>query len=276
VKDYGVDWLLQDGENMVKQCWSTSHTHREDDSNYSNAVDGLNEIQRVVKAAVPNLLWENCEDGGNMQTYSMVGHYVTSIVNDNSNPRITRQSIYGATYALPPRFTDRYMEGDPYNSYSTRTHFFGGPLILMNKITWWPEYMSDYMQSEALLYKSIRTSIRDGKVFHLSARPDGKINDAIESYNPAQDRALVFVYREEGEQDREVIKPRGLSPDRTYEVRLREAGTRMIATGRSLAETGIVVPLPDRYTAEIVFIDRVVQPLPPALTFFDTLFRLRN
>src|SRR5262249_12122123 len=41
IDDYGVDYILQDGENPVKLCRRTDHTHDPDDSNYSNAVEGI-------------------------------------------------------------------------------------------------------------------------------------------------------------------------------------------------------------------------------------------
>ena len=41
IDDYHVDWILQDGQNMVKQCTKTTHTHDPADSNYANSVQGI-------------------------------------------------------------------------------------------------------------------------------------------------------------------------------------------------------------------------------------------
>lgn len=276
VRDYGVDWLLQDGENIVKPCRRPDHTHRPGDSNYSNAVKGLNEIQRRVKAELPDLLWENCEDGGNIMTYNMVGHYVTSIINDNASPTITRQSVYGATYALPPRYTDRYVERDPWSVWDTRTHFFGGPVILMNRIADWYDFQMETMQREAALYKSIRTLIRDGKVYHLTPRPDGFLNDAIQSHDPVSERSVIFVYREQGDRDQEVIRPKGLDPVERYRVRLVEAGTESVWSGAALKDEGIRVPLPERCHAEVILIERLVSAKPPTLTGFLAFPRMKT
>ena len=57
IRDYGVDWVTQDGDNMVKFCDSTSHTHAPGDSNYANSVDGVDEIIRAVQAQTPGVLW---------------------------------------------------------------------------------------------------------------------------------------------------------------------------------------------------------------------------
>ncbi|MEZ5354719.1 MAG: hypothetical protein R2762_18955 [Bryobacteraceae bacterium] len=75
-----------------------------------------------------------------MQTFHMVQHYVTSIVNDNDDHITTRRSIYGSTYPFPLCYTDRYMESDPWTSHITRSHSsLGGPLILTQPITQWSD-----------------------------------------------------------------------------------------------------------------------------------------
>ena len=50
-----MDWILQDGENMVKECTKTTHTHDPADSNYSNSVDGVNAVLGAIQAARPNV-----------------------------------------------------------------------------------------------------------------------------------------------------------------------------------------------------------------------------
>jgi hypothetical protein len=241
IREYGVDWLTQDGYNMVKICDSTSHTHAAGDSNYSNAIDGLDEILRTVQQANPQVLWENCEDGGSMQTFHMVQRYVTSIVNDNADALTTRQGVYGATYPFPPRYTDRYVQDNPSNTYHTRSYMFGGPMILMNKITDWSQNTRAFAQREMTLYKFVRSTIRDGKVYHLTPQPDGTFNDAMEAYDPQQDRAFIFVYGAAPGADVDYIQPQGLDPNAVYSVNFLEVQHSYVATGQELLQTGIPV-----------------------------------
>ena len=56
-------------------------------SNWPNAVHGLTFVVSAVQRQPPNVRWENCEDGGNMMTYSMTPRYVTSIAADDSADR---------------------------------------------------------------------------------------------------------------------------------------------------------------------------------------------
>ncbi|MFB3826353.1 MAG: alpha-galactosidase [Bryobacteraceae bacterium] len=255
VRENGVDWLLQDGENMVKGCFAANHTHHAEDSNYSNSVEGLNAVVEAVQRAEPGLMWENCEDGGNMQTFRMVQSYVTSIVNDNSDFLTTRRSIYGATFPFPPRYTDRYMETTPWDNYRTRSHFFGGPLIIMSKITEWPDFMVEFTKKELAIYKAIRRHVSEGKVYHLSPPPDGAFNDFIQSHHPATDRSVIFVYRQETESSQTAVHPRGLRAEGVYRVRFQDAPRSYTATGREIMDSGIVVELPSEYFAEIVYIE---------------------
>src|SRR5262249_55950358 len=98
VDNYNVDYLLQDGQNMVKKCVKTTHSHDHRDSNYANAVDGIDYVLEEVQRQRPSVMWENCENGGNMMTFAMVQHYVTSITNDASGALGSRQAVWGATY----------------------------------------------------------------------------------------------------------------------------------------------------------------------------------
>ncbi len=52
----------------------------------------------AIQKARPNVYWENCENGGNMMTFNMVKHYVTSVTNDASGSLPSRHAVFGATY----------------------------------------------------------------------------------------------------------------------------------------------------------------------------------
>lgn len=262
IQEYSVDWVLQDGENMVKVCDKTTHTHHPQGSNYANSERGLDEVMAEIQKATPDTVWENCEDGGNMMTYKMVGQYVTSILADDAQPVTTRQAVYGGTYPFPPRYSVRYVQ-DPretaLNSYYTRSYMFGGPLILMQRITNWTDAQKKLVKEELSIYKSTRTLIRDSKIIHLLERPDGKKNDAIQSYHEKSDHSIIFVYRTNGRKNRELIRPRGLKPDSFYKVRFQDYRLMIMASGRSLMGRGLDVPLPARNSAEIIYIEPLKQ-----------------
>jgi alpha-galactosidase len=254
IQDYGVDWITQDGENMVKICLSASHTHAPGDSNYSNSVDGLDQIIAAVQAAMPDVVWENCEDGGSMQTFKMVQQYVTSVLSDSDNALTTRRAVYGATYPFSPRYTERYMMDEPDNTYETRSYMFGGPFIVMNRITNWSNGTMDFVRREIQMYKSVRDVMADAKIYHVTPPPDGDSNDAMQAYDPAEDRSVVFVYSN-GNSEVTFVQPKGLEPNALYWIGFLEVPRSYLATGAQLMGDGIPVILP-RSTAEVVSIVR--------------------
>ncbi|MCS7061898.1 MAG: alpha-galactosidase, partial [Anaerolineae bacterium] len=138
IDDYAVDYFVQDGEDMVKVCYTDHLPCPSRDHNYTNSVEGIDWVIENVRRLRPHVVWENCEDGGCMLTYKMARLYHTTITVDNIATYATRQGVYGASYPFSPRYSVRYMQDDP-TPYTLRSAIFGGPLILMQRVTEWNE-----------------------------------------------------------------------------------------------------------------------------------------
>jgi alpha-galactosidase len=255
VDEYKADWILQDGQNMVKQCTKTTHTHDPHDSNYANAVNGINAVVSRIQAARPEVLWENCENGGNMMTFNMVKSYVTSITNDASGALPARRALFGATYPFPPRYAERYMPAsDGISAYATHSYRFGGPWVLMTQLTNLTQDQLGFLAAEIKNYKDQRAGISGGKVFHLLA-PDPNGTDAIQSYNPGTDTAIAVVTRAGSSGPSYLLKPQGLDPNRRYTVWFETNPSIYSQTGLQITTNGIRVPVPTPYSSEIVHFD---------------------
>jgi alpha-galactosidase len=252
IRDYNVDWILQDGQTMVKQCTNTGLSYDPRDWNYSGD-EGLNRILREIQAQTPNTVWENCANGGNMMTFSMVRNYVTSITNDASGSLGSRQGLFGASFPFPPRYTDRYMPSGPMTDYNTRSFMFGGPWILMNRLDELNPEELNFLESEIKIYKEIRQSISNAKILHLTLRPAlGRI-DAIQSYNPGLDEAIAIVTRDSSNLNRFTLRFRDLRPTQTYRVSFADDRRVFTMTGQQLMTNGVSVNLPERESGEIVY-----------------------
>ncbi len=255
IDDYHVDWILQDGENMVKQCTKTTHTHDPADSNYSNSVQGLDAVIEAIQAARPNVLWENCEDGGNMMTFNMVRHYVTSITNDASGSLAARQAVYGATYPFSPRYTTRYMpSSDGVSTYSAHSYMFGGNWVLMNQLSALSPDQIGFFTGEIAHYKNFRSAISTGKVYHILA-PAASGIDAIQSFNAQSDSSTAIVTRAAGGVAEYIFHPQGLNPSQRYTVTFEVSPNVYSLPGSQLMNNGVRVPLPAPFTSEIVHMD---------------------
>ena len=254
IDDYQVDWVLQDGQNMVKQCTKTTHTHDPNDSNYANSVDGLNAVVTAIQTARPNVSWENCENGGNMMTFNMVKSYVTSITNDASGSLASRRAVYGATYPFPPRYAERYMpDSDGLDSYATGSYMFGGPWVLMNHLADLTPDQVGFLGQQIGAYKSQRADVAEAEVFHILP-PADDATDAIQSYNPATDNATAVITRAEADGPIYTFRPLGLASDQRYTVSFANDPSIYWQTGAQLMQDGVPVQLPTPYSSEIVHI----------------------
>jgi alpha-galactosidase len=254
IDNYNVDWILQDGQTMVKKCTKSTHTHDPRDSNYSNAVDGINYVISEIQRQRPNVLWENCEDGGSMMTFNMVQNYVTSITNDASGALGSRQGVYGATYPFSPRFADRYMIENPDSTYDTRSYMFGGPWYFMNQLAAFTDAETSFAQTEIGVYKQIRSRIAAGTVFHVTSAPANGRVDAVESLMPADGTAVAVAVRNGSAAASADIPIQGLNPAQSYIVKFQTNGQIFSMTGAQLAQPGVSVSLPAPQSGEIVYV----------------------
>jgi alpha-galactosidase len=256
IDDYGVDWILQDGENMVKRCDKATHTHDPRDSNYANSVEGLNAVVHAIQQARPKVYWENCENGGNMMTFNMVKMYVTSITNDASGSMSSRRAVYGATYPFPPRYAERYMPGDEgLNHYVTHSYRFGGNWALMNRLAELSVDELGFLKQQIANYKEQREEISRGKVFHHVA-PGTNRTDAIQSYDPVSGNSLAVITRAESAAPQYLFRPRGLDPDQRYTVYFEVAPDVYSLPGAQLMQNGIRVLLPTPYSSDVLHIEK--------------------
>ncbi len=260
VEREGIDYIVQDGEDMVKRCLCESHTHGYGDSNYSNSQYGLDRVIMGVRERCPGLVIENCEDGGCMMTYKMARLYHTSITVDNIDAYSTRQGVFGASYPFSPRYSVRYMQDSP-NRYTLYSSIFGGPLILMHRVTDWTEEQMEDTRQAVALYKRLREIVRSGKVLHL-LRPENNIPgggwgwDAIQAVTQDKGRSVLMVYRAQGGENEKTIYPRGLERARLYKVSLSGGGDIGSFTGTELEKNGVVLRL-DELGAEAVLFEGI-------------------
>ncbi len=247
IDDYRVDYFVQDGEDMVKSCLEAGSACLVGDANYTNSVEGIDRVIETVRRLRPHVVWENCEDGGCMLTYQMARLYHTTITVDNIATYATRQGVYGASYPFSPRYSVRYMQDDP-TPYTLRSAIFGGPLILMQRVTEWNAAQMEQTRAAIAQYKELRGLVRDARIVHLLP-PRHNVGgagwgwDAIQAVSQDQSRSVVMVYRAAGGAPAMAIRPRGLQPDGRYRVAWADAGVELEATGAALAAEGVQVAL---------------------------------
>lgn len=255
IDEYNVDWILQDGENMVRECRREDHTHHPGDSNYAGAVDGLGWILSEVQSRRPHVAWENCENGGNLMTFQMVQNYVTSIVNDASGALGARQSVYGATFPFPARYADRYMPEQSTDAFTLRSYLFGGPWIFMNRID---EYSAEQFEAalrEIERFKRMRPLLRKGKVLHVTPTPAFGATDVIAAWDAAADSGVAVVTRHRAPGATFQLRLPEPAEPHSYRVTFADDPRTLTVTGSQLRTEGVEVRFPGEWYSEVVLIE---------------------
>jgi hypothetical protein len=108
------------------------------------------------------------------------------------------------------------------------------------------------------LYKNeLRPLIRDARLYHVSARPDGVHWDGMEYWDPARGRGVVFAFRgsaPDEEEHRFVLA--GLDPGKTYQLHFQDGSAPdRLATGSELMGAGLLVRLPGPLSSELVLLE---------------------
>jgi hypothetical protein len=256
---YAIDYIVHDGEDMVKRCVKDTHTHTPGNSNYANSTLGLDIVVETVRGLRPPVIWENCADGGTMLTYKMARNYHSTITVDNIATYATRQGVYGASYPFSPRYSVRYMQDDP-TPYTLRSAILGGPLILMQRITEWDEAQMAQTAQAIEEYVALREIVRDAKVVHLLP-PRHNVDgigwgwDAIQAVSADRARSIVMVYRALGGPAAQTVRPRGLDSAATYRVRFTDRGDTLEMTGDQLARDGVGLALAE-LSSEVLRLER--------------------
>jgi hypothetical protein len=255
IDEYNVDWILQDGENMVKRCTKRTHTHHRADANYANAIDGLAAVVDRIQEARPRVAWENCENGGNMMTFGMVRRYVTSITNDASGAYSARRSMYGATYPFPARYTTRYMPQKDIEPGLLHSYLFGGPWQLMVRLRELTADQRELLRTHIERFKQYRQIVQSGKVYHLAPPGPAQV-DAIASYDAEEERGVALVSRPGSAAEAWFqLRLRELDPDTIYQVTVAEHDRSLFLSGATLMSDGVTVDLPQAQSAVLLYFE---------------------
>ena len=102
IDDNDVDYIVTDSEDFLKMCTQLP------DFNYASAVFGLDVLIAEVRSARPNVVWEYCSDGGNMNTCRMAQLFDSANSIDAGNSYNTRAGSWAHTFAFAPRFAAKY------------------------------------------------------------------------------------------------------------------------------------------------------------------------
>ncbi len=229
---------------------------------YLTIAEGFDIVLERLHERRPDVLFEHCDNGMGLPTFKMVAQNVTSIGPDAVGSQYERVGTWRISRVLPPRYLDHYVcerlapgipFEEPFGDYEYRSQIFGGPMILMTDIMALEEGSDDWnaLVRTIGLVKRIRRRVIEGKVLHLlEPQPGERVGngwdgwDAIGSYHPASDSAVILAFRLGGELDEHTIPLHGLNPDSRYRVTFEDRPETYERSGRDLMDAGLELILP--------------------------------
>jgi hypothetical protein len=260
VKENKLDLLEHDQRMIVDKCIRTNHLHTSSSADVAyHAARGYYQVYDTLRAENPELLFENCVNGGHTVDYGIVKrtHYVS--ITDVYDPLSNRQAFYDASYALPPSMCECYIENHPGTNlanfkYMLRSGMMGWCTIMLDMSKWNTQQRAAAKRQFELYKTELRPLIAHGNLYHVSRRPDAIEWDGIEYVSPELDKGVLFAFRGTKDAFLHVFKLKGLAAEKQYELTFEDGtGKPITMSGQELMQQGIKVSIPGRESSELVF-----------------------
>jgi hypothetical protein len=282
VEDYNLDMLEHDGYLVAQGCTRDDHPHappnrstlrvihdwgsdfvlasNSTDVSY-HAVRAYYDIYEKTRREHPGLLFEICNDGGRMVDFGSAAHGDYFSITDTYDPLSNRRAFYDASHVLPATMLESYVEKWPVPKlenflYMLRSGMMGWMTIMMDTTAWNVEQHEAARQTIALYKNELRPLIRDGRLYHVSDRPDGVHWDGVEYWDPARGKGVVYAFHGSvaNEAEHRFVLG-GLDAEKRYRLCFEDgsAPDREV-TGKELMGSGLVVHLRVPLSSELIFL----------------------
>ena len=288
VDSYRLDMLEHDGYLVAQGSARADHPavppepatlHIYEDSGYvwvdgSNSTDvsyhatrAYYEIYQRLRAHHPQLLLEVCNDGGRMVDFGSAAHGDYFSITDSYDPLSNRRAFFDASYVLPPAMLEAYVAQWRAPSlenlrYMLRSGMLGWFSLMLDTSRWNASERADARAQFALYKSALRPLIRTADLYHVSDRPDGVHWDGIEYYSPELARGVLYAFRGSTPAEHSHrFRLSGVASGSRYALEFHDQGRREIASGAALMRDGVTVSLASPLSSELVFFERVPEPL---------------
>jgi alpha-galactosidase len=262
IKEAKLDLLEHDQTMVLDGCeHGDTHLHTKSrvDVGY-RAAQGYYRVYDTLRSENPDLLFENCVNGGHMVDYGAVRrcHYIS--ITDTYDPLSNRRAFYDASFALPPAMCECYIQNITVRSlahfkYMLRSGMMGWCTIMTDTSKWTAEQHDAAKRQFALYKERLRPLIRSADLYHVSDRPDGVRWDGIQYYDPASGRGVLFSFRGKTDEAEHVFVLKGLKAEAKYALTFEDGSSEPTTlSGESLMKHGVSVKLAAPESSELVFL----------------------
>jgi hypothetical protein len=266
---FKIDFYRSDGTdgNVVQtgKAGPGSRAHYAEDLGYWQT-KGFYEVMDWLYANVPNFEYENCSGGGRIKDFGIMKRAFRIQDQDIYRPIDARRAFWDSSYALHPMqlstlsgsWSDWQASGSVYEfrSASLGAAYWhpdapnggnGGPK--------WSASQKLLIRQAVDTYKTrIRPLVRTANLYHILPRPDDKVWDGIEYFDPASRKGAIYIFRPGNPENRQVVRLKGLSSKVKYWLWCEDGSIQPHqARGEDLMRTGLSIFLPQPFSSDIIF-----------------------
>lgn len=210
---------------------------------------GLYRVLDALRARHPQWLIEACASGGRRIDFGTLRRAHTVWFSDHSaDPHVCRLMQTGAARYLPGQLTNSSVEvprgeGDGRFDDAAILSRMAGAFSIDGDVATWSKARLRQVRKLIDHYRGFRhLLVKD--CHRLTPYPRSMDDwDVVQFTDPATTESVILAYRVAGD-DGQVVLPRGLRGEGTYEVISPLDGTVAMASGRSLMRDGLTLRLP--------------------------------
>ncbi|HET7694555.1 MAG TPA: glycoside hydrolase family 36 protein [Vicinamibacterales bacterium] len=245
-----ADYLKWDNNSWVN-CTRSGHGHAASDGNFWH-VKGLYEVLAALRDRYPNLLIENCSQGGNRADFGLLRYSDVGWMDDRTGPSVhVRHNLHGLTTFFPPAYLLSFAishAGEPLSGAPDLGLYLRSRMPGILGLTYRAAELSEGdqfdMAREIGIYKSIRDIQREASAILLSAQAEpegGPAWDVLEELSASTGEAVLFAFQQDRAIPAVAVQPRGLTAEAIYTISRANGLVLGSARGGDLMRDGITI-----------------------------------
>ncbi len=259
VKHIGIDMLEHDQRMVVSHCDQQDHSHTGSSTDIAyRAALGYYDVYDQLKKRHPNLMLEDCVNGGRMVDYGVLKRVSYISISDTYTPLANRQAFYDNSFALPPAVCECYVSDrelpktDEEFLTMLRSGMMGWFTLMQDPATWSP-HRFELAKLEFHRFKTLlRPLVRNGDLYHSLPRPKLGQWDGVQYCSADATKSIVMAFRGGSKEEQITIPLRGLNKRWTYRVIDPKMNADLQDTGEALMRNGLKVSLSETNGSTIV------------------------
>jgi len=265
IEESGADYLKWDNNSWLN-CEREGHGHGLHDGNLAHHL-GLYEVLRQLRERFPDLVIENCAQGGNRLDLGMMRYTDTAWMDDATAPSShVRHNLEGLGTIFPPSYLLSFLTDDPsepvndaWDLPASLRSRMPGVLGLSIRGDSLGDGDRETLMSEVARCKTLRDAGIDAPLLLLTPQqgtPDTDGWDAMQLPSPTSGNSVVYIFADPSGSESTVIRLRALDPEATYLVSMADGSAIGEASGALLMADGIGVSRQPESSATVLVVSR--------------------